>query len=294
LIRDKTIKETTMKRLSRVLLALLILFSAGCAVPKSQNIVPTPVIVPTIVPTAVPTVLPTVTVTEQQNFNQRVNRLNPSLRRYVKRLYRDYRENGWKYKRWSPLHQFILDTQRKAAKQFKYDGVINKEGVYQTVYGLKVYSLHWKSNQDWNTSYFKHESGFLDIAGDKYSKRTHKLNTPDHWSIGKGQVQLDSAYGNLKARGINPAGLTPDDLLYFRLMNMDISICIMAAKVKHFGYKNGTKAYNAGDGSWYDGRSDQYYRDVLSIYGQRSKWSPIPTATPTVVIVPTPVPTVMK
>jgi hypothetical protein len=251
-----------MRQMTGALFALAFLFIIGC---KEQ--IPQEIVLPTTVPTAVPT------VSVPLGFNQRVSKLNPSLQKYVKNLYKNYSENSWKYQKWDKLHQYISTVHKKSEKQYRFKDPITKKEVSELVYGIITYSERWKLDRDWAVSYMTHESGFLDIIGDKVSKRTKKINPPSRWSLGQGQIQIETARGNLRARGYSPKGLTTDDLLYFRLVNMDISICVMSAKIRMLGRKNGTKAYNAGESDWMDGRSDQYYRNVLAIYNHRSRWT---------------------
>jgi hypothetical protein len=252
-------RRMIMKQLSGVLIALAVLLSGcGSKVPQEINF-PTPVQIKVEVPVVL-------------TFNQRVAKLNPSLQGYIKRLYSAYAKTTWDPAPWSKLDTYIRDVHKKAEKQYNFHHPISDKEVREIAYGIETYSAKWKIDEDWSVSYMTHESGFLDIVGDRINKKTKKPNPPSMLSLGQGQVQIDTATGNLKARGYDPTGLTIDDLLYFRLMNLDISTCVMASKIRQHGRRNGTKAYNAGDGGWRDGRSNQYYKDVLAVYKTRAKW----------------------
>lgn len=247
-----------MKQLSWAVLALAVLLLVGCNEPKpaQEMVIPTP---------SVPVTL---------TFDQRVAQLNPSLQKYVKKLYADYAKTTWQSRPWTRLDAYIKSTHLKAEKQYKFDNPLTDREIKELAYGVNTYSAKWKHcSRDWAVSYITHESGFLDIIGDKIDHKTKKPNPPERWSLGDGQVQIETARGDLLARRYDPTGLTTDDLLYFRLMNLDISICVMSAKIRDLGRKNGTQAYNAGDNGWKDGRSLQYYKDVLAVYKQRAKWT---------------------
>jgi predicted small lipoprotein YifL len=257
-----------MKQLTGAMLALavLLIIGVGCGTKVPQEI-------PFQAPSAVPAVTATV---GPLTFNQRVEKLNPSLQRYVKRLYKEYAKSTWNHRKWSKLDAYIKEVHKRAEKQYKFNNPMTDREIQELSYGINVYSTKWKhSPRDLSVSYMTHESGFLDIVGDKIDKKTKQTNPPERCSIGQGQVQLETARGNLRARGYDPTGLTTDDLLYFRLMNMDISICVMSAKVRDLGRKCGLQAYNGGDNGWKDGRSLQYYRDVMAVYKQRAKWTEI-------------------
>lgn len=251
-----------MRQLTVAFLAIAVLSLVGCGGPAKIKTIP-------MQPAAIPTVTATV---GPLTFNQHVALLNPSLQRYVKRLYLDYSKSLWQPRPWSKLDAYIKATHEKAEKQYKFDDPMTDKEIKELAYGVIAYSAKWKSDMDWNVSYISHESGWLDIIGDKINKKTKLPNPPSRLSLGQGQVQIATASQDLKARGYNPDGLTIDDLLYFRLVNLDISICVMSSYVKALGRKNGTKKYNAGN-LWRDGRSNQYYKDVLTIYRHRNQWA---------------------
>ena len=257
-----------MNKLSGAVLALAVLLSGVFVSCGYEGSIQAPHEAPKSVytPTASPT--PTLSV-----FQQHLAKLNPSLQKYVKGLYKEYSQNSWKYQGWDKLHKYIAKSHTSAERQFKFPEPVSHQDISEIVYGLKVYSKKWHADLDWMVAFTKHESGFLDIIGDKKDKVTKKPNPPEKLSLGLDQVQLGTARGNLSSRGIDPTGLTTDDLLYFRLMNLDIGISVMSSKIRQRGRKNGTKAYNGGDGGWRDGRADKYYKDVLHVYNNRKAWT---------------------
>lgn len=264
-----------MKRFKGILLALAAISLLVMRAVTGQSYTPVATPMPIIVPTAAPTPTIVPTPSPQDIFKQHLAVLNPSLRKYIRNLYKAYYANGWKYAGWDILHQHIMRVHNIATVQWGITERFDRKDVDQIVYGAYAFSKRWNIDIAWLLSDWDHESGFTDVIGDKINHKTGLVNPDTMWSISIGQVQLDTARGDLKARGVDPTGLTVTDLLYFRLMNMDVAACVLAAKVHHYrSYIAGTEAYNAGDRGWKDGRSDQYYKDVLRIYKRRSTWMP--------------------
>jgi len=234
--------------------------------------------------------IPVVHVTDQDVFEAHMAHLTPSMQRYIHRLYQAYRDNGWKYAHPSKLLNFILKEHHRAEQIFKdYSDPINKKIGYEIIYAVSTSSKRWglEGGRDYAIAFIDNEDGFDNIFGDKLRcvgkklvkvgkhkkyKKIWAKNAREDWAIGYTQIHMDTAVPNLKSRGIDPTGLTMDDLIYFRLVNIDIGICVLASKINTFGVVDGTKAYNAGDGSWQDGRSDKYYDSVSEIYMERDKW----------------------
>lgn len=248
-----------------------------------------------VIALATPTVAADLPVTvfhlsDQDIFDGHLAHLTPSMQKYIHRLYQNYHDNAWKYAHPSRLLNFILAEHHKAQQIFKdYSDPINKKIGYEIIYGLSTSCKRWglEGGRDYGIAFVDNEDGFANIFGDKVRcvgkkivkvgkhKKEKKIwapNAREDWAIGYTQIHMDCVIPNLKSRGIDPTGLTMDDLIYFRLVNIDIGICVLAAKVKTFGLVDGTKAYNAGDGSWRDGRSDKYYETVSEIYMHRDKW----------------------
>ena len=197
-------------------------------------------------------------------FSEHLEKLNPSLRAYVTKLYSDYQSKEDEFSTWAPLQQYILKTQKSAKNYFKrYKNPITKADVYRVAYGITEYSSKWGIDPDITTSYMTQESGFLDIIGDLTYRHSGKKKPPSMWSVGIGQVQIKEAERELTKRGVSSKGLTVDDLVYFKLLNMDISIHIMSNNVKKYGVSEGLRRYNGGS---------SYPKKVLAIYSRRSEW----------------------
>ena len=209
-----------------------------------------------------PTAMPTLTFTEH------LNKLNPSLKKYVKNLYKDYQENAWKFKKKSsPLNQYIKKTHNHSEQVFHYyEDHLTTRDTWELAYGGVTYSTKWKIDINWLISIWTNESGFVNIIGDRYNIYTHKKNPPEKYSVGIGQVGIDSAKSILNAHGIDSKGITIDDLMYFRLLNMDISACILAYKIRQLGIPKGIMAYNCGDNGVDLGRGNKYWHSIKAIH----------------------------
>jgi hypothetical protein len=201
---------------------------------------------------------------DQQTFYQHLEHLNPELRRYITDVYFEYNSSTIDKSAWMPIHRYVYKTMKDSANYWKrYKRPITSGDVYRVVWGVKKFSTKWGLDEDLAFSYLTQESGFLDIIGDLVNVKTHQRNPPSSWSLGVGQVQLSNAIYDLRKRGINPTGLTTNDLIYFKLLNLNVSIHIMAGKIKQYGTRGGLYRYNGGP---------SYAGEVLKIYAQRKSW----------------------